>query len=134
MDSRLREELSQLSIEEMIEMLENSNMDIIPGLWKGMFCHGIPSWRLTNDFVVYHHALPATETNQRLENLFWRIWSNRTLQHLVNKEVLMRLVWSIDSPAGITQVPELTGWQPVSIIATIPVYSPSFYLYTSLSL
>jgi hypothetical protein len=36
MDSRLREELSQLSIEEMIEMLENSNMDIIPGLWKGI--------------------------------------------------------------------------------------------------
>lgn len=35
-DSRLREELSKLSIEEMIEMLENSDMEIIPGLWKGM--------------------------------------------------------------------------------------------------
>ncbi|OOQ91268.1 hypothetical protein PEBR_01646 [Penicillium brasilianum] len=95
MDSRFREELSKLSIEEMIEMLENSDMDIIPGLWK-----------------VYHHALPATETNRRLENLFWRIWSNPTLQNLVNMEILMRLVWCIDSPAGITQVPELTGWQP----------------------
>lgn len=46
----------------------------------------------------------------------------------------MRLVWCIDSPAGITQVPELTGWQPVSIIGDIPTYTPSFCLYTSLSL
>ncbi|KAJ5381683.1 uncharacterized protein N7496_004111 [Penicillium cataractarum] len=95
MDSKVREELARLSIAEMIEMLENSNMDMIPGLWK-----------------VYHYALPATETNQRLENLFWRVWSNQTLQNRVNKEVLMRLVWSIDTPAGISQDPELMGWQP----------------------
>jgi hypothetical protein len=85
------------TITEEIDKTERVQVEDVAKLWRGMLLCNLPYAQAANALSVYSLNSSHMEDDEasRLENFFWRIWSNRNIITSIRGNTLARLFITI---------------------------------------
>jgi Fungal protein of unknown function (DUF1752) len=118
------------TITEEIDKTERVQVEDVAKLWRGMLQFNLPSAQAANVLSVYSLNSSHMEDDEasRLENFFWRIWSNRNIITSIRGNTLARLFITISEGGNrvrTTPVPTPLATTPTQSAVSLLLNSQS---------